>query len=66
MELYVSSSVILSLAEEKSLDVLENLLQDEDSRLFDYISEIQRQTFIGGYRMAMQLAMECFGKDGAK
>ncbi|MCD7762708.1 MAG: hypothetical protein LUI14_05835 [Lachnospiraceae bacterium] len=46
-------------------EFLDTLTEEQDKRLFEYISEVQRQAYEGGYCMAMRLAAECFsGKCG--
>ncbi|MCC8051016.1 MAG: hypothetical protein LIP10_10225 [Clostridiales bacterium] len=52
-------------AREKVQEFLNTLTEEQDKRLFEYISEVQQQAFEGGFCMAMRLAAECFsGKSG--
>lgn len=42
---------------------LENLPEDFEHKLFDYISEIQEVAYHAGFVMAMQLAAECYSEN---
>lgn len=56
----------VTAALKNALDVLENLSKEADARLSKYILGLEQQAFAAGFRIAMQLAAECFGKDDEK
>lgn len=41
---------------------LETISEENDTLLFDYISEVQEEAFYGGFAMAMQLAADCYAE----